>query len=307
MDVSPNQIAEVRAFNRFYTRQIGLLNEGLLKSEFALSEARVLYELGSRDSLTAADLCRDLGLDPGYLSRMLKKFETRKLVSRRASDTDGRQSILTLTNQGRTAFERLNRASEAEIGVLLGRLPPPDRERLVKCMADVHRTLGADRRTGEPYILRPPEPGDYGWIVHRQTVLYHLEYGWDETYEALAAKIVGEFILNFDAAWERCWVAERDGAVVGSIFCVKASETMAKLRLLYVDPSARGLGIGSRLVDEVIRFTRARGYKTLTLWTNDVLVSARRIYEAAGFELEKEEHHHSFGKDLVGQYWNLTL
>lgn len=307
MDVSPDQIAEMRAFNRFYTRQIGLLNEGLLKSEFALSEARVLYELGSRDGLTAADLYRDLGLDPGYLSRMLKKFETRKLVSRRASDTDGRQSILTLTKQGRAAFERLNRASESEIGTLLGRLPAPDRERLVRCMADVQRVLGEDRRNGEPYILRPPEPGDYGWIVHRQTVLYCLEYGWDETYEALAAKIVGEFILNFDPAWERCWVAERDGEVVGSIFCVKASETVAKLRLLYVDPSARGLGVGRRLVDEVIRFARAKGYKTLTLWTNDVLVSARRIYQAAGFTLEKEERHHSFGKDLVGQHWNLTL
>lgn len=307
MDVSLDQVSQVRAFNRFYTRQLGLLNEGLLKSDFALSEARVLYELGTRDSLTAADLCRDLGLDPGYLSRMLKKFAAGKLISRQVSDSDGRQSIITLTKQGRLAFDRLNQSSEDEIRTLLGRLPAADRGRLVKCMGIVHQTLRADRETGEPYILRPPEAGDYGWILHRQTVLYNLEYGWDETYEALAAQIVGAFILNFDPARERCWVAERNGDVVGSIFCVKESDTVAKLRLLYVDPSARGLGIGRRLVDEVIKFARAKGYKTLTLWTNDVLVSARRIYEAAGFQLEKEERHHSFGKDLVGQYWNLKL
>jgi len=307
MDVTPDQIAHVRAFNRFYTKQLGLLNEGLLKSEFALSEARVLYELATRDGLTAADLCRELALDPGFLSRMLKKFEARKLISRQASETDGRQAILALTKPGRDAFARLNRSSEDEIGALLDRLPPADRERLVNCMQDVQRTLSDGDQSGEPYVLRPPEPGDYGWILHRQTVLYHLEYGWDETYEALAAEIIGAFILNFDPDRERCWVAERNGEIVGSIFCVKASDNVAKLRLLYVDPSARGQGIGRRLVDEVIRFARAKGYKTLTLWTNDVLVSARRIYEAAGFHLEKEERHHSFGKDLNGQYWSLAL
>lgn len=301
------RIDAVRAFNRFYTRQIGLLDEGLLKSAFSLTEARVLYELAHRDGLTATDLGRELGLDAGYLSRLLKKFEERGLVERAATEADARRSSIVLTLAGRQAFAPLNRDSHDQVAALLDRLPALEQDRLVKAMQTVQRLLGEGFEPKIPYILRPLQVGDIGWIVRRQGMLYAQDYGWDETYEALVAEILGAFIKSFDPKWERSWIAEREGEVVGSVFLVRKSDEVAKLRLLYVEPSARGLGIGKRLVDECIGFARARGYQTLTLWTNDILVSARRIYEAAGFKLVEEERHHSFGKDLVGQNWNLEL
>lgn len=301
------RIDAVRAFNRFYTRQIGLLDEGLLKSAFSLTEARVLYELAHRDGLTATDLARDLGLDPGYLSRLLKKFEERGLVERAATEADARRSSIALTPAGRAAFAPLNRDSHDQVAALLDGLAASDQDRLVKAMRTVRRLLGDGDEPKLPYLLRPLQVGDVGWIVRRQGLIYAQDYGWDETYEALVAEILGAFVKSFDAKWERSWIAEREGEVVGSVFIVRQSDQVAKLRLLYVEPSARGLGIGKRLVEECIGFARAKGYRTLTLWTNDILVSARRIYEAAGFRLAEEERHHSFGKDLVGQTWNLEL
>jgi len=305
--VRDTQVATVRGFNRFYTRQIGLLDEGLLESEFSLTELRVLYELAHNDGLTAADLRRDLGLDAGYVSRMLKTFTARGFVDRAPSDRDARQSILALTATGRAAFAPLEKASQDKIAALLGPLSADERAALVKAMSVIGRLWGGTPAPRVPYILRPPQPGDIGWIVHRQTVLYHREYGWDEGFEALVAEILAAFVKTFDPKRERCWIAEREGEIVGSVFVVHDSDEIARLRLLYVEPAARGLGIGRRLVDECIRFARAQGYRTLTLWTNDVLDAARRIYEAAGFELVAEEPHHSFGHDLVGQHWNLEL
>ncbi|AZO15257.1 GNAT family N-acetyltransferase [Mesorhizobium sp. M2A.F.Ca.ET.043.05.1.1] len=301
------RIDTVRAFNRFYTRQIGLLDEGLLKSPFSLTEARVLYELAHRDGLVASNLVRDLGLDPGYVSRLLKKFEERGLVEREASEADARRSSIALTPAGRQAFAPLNRDSHDQVRALLDRLPPAHQERLVNAMRTVQYLLGDRPEPKVPYILRPLQVGDIGWVTRRQGMLYTEEYGWDGTYEALVAEILAEFVKKFDAQWERAWIAEREGEVVGSVFVVRKSSEVAKLRLLYVEPSARGLGIGRRLVDECIAFARAKGYKTLTLWTNDILGSARRIYQAAGFQLVDEERHHSFGKDLVGQTWDLEL
>ncbi|MER9631694.1 MULTISPECIES: helix-turn-helix domain-containing GNAT family N-acetyltransferase [unclassified Mesorhizobium] len=302
-----DRIDAVRAFNRFYTRQIGLLDEGLLKSTFSLTEARVLYELAHRDGLTATDLARDLGLDAGYLSRLLKKFEERDLVERATIEADARRSSIALTKAGRQAFAPLNQGSHDQVAALLERLSVAEQDRLVKAMQTVQRLLGGSAEPKIPYMLRPLQVGDIGWIIHRQGLLYAQEYSWDETYEALVAEILGAFVKSFDPKWERSWIAEREGEVVGSVFVVRQSDAVAKLRLLYVEPSARGLGIGKRLVEECVGFCRARGYRTLTLWTNDVLAAARHIYEAAGFKLSNEERHHSFGKDLVGQNWNLEL
>ena len=306
---APNKalIDAVRAFNRFYTRQIGLLDEGLLKSAFSLTEARVLYELANRDGLVASDLVRDLGLDPGYVSRLLKKFEERGLVEREATEADARRASIALTSAGRDAFAPLNRDSHDQVAALLDRLPASEQDRLVKSMRTVQALLGESAEPKIPYLLRPLQVGDIGWITRRQGMLYAQDYGWDETYEALVAEILAAFVKSFDPKWERGWIAERDGEVVGSVFVVRKSPEVAKLRLLYVEPSARGLGIGKRLVEECIGFARAKGYKTLTLWTNDILAAARHIYQVAGFKLIEEEPHHSFGKDLVGQNWDLDL
>jgi len=304
---SEKQISAVREFNRFYTRQLGLLEEGLLKSEFSLTEARVLFELAHRESLTATSLGNELALDAGYLSRILRRFEERGLLTRQPSPTDGRQALLVLTEAGHQAFKPLNEASRDQVAGLLAALPLGERQKLVNAMKTIKRLMGTTPEPKLPYLLRPLRVGDLGWISHRQGVLYHEEYGWDETYEALVAQILSEFVRNFDPRREASWVAERDGEVVGSVFLVRQSDEIAKLRLLYVEPATRGLGIGRRLVDECIAFARSKGYRTLTLWTNDVLVSARRIYQAAGFRLVKEEPHHSFGKDLVGQTWDLDL
>ncbi|RUX82602.1 GNAT family N-acetyltransferase, partial [Mesorhizobium sp. M2A.F.Ca.ET.040.01.1.1] len=241
------RIDTVRAFNRFYTRQIGLLDEGLLKSPFSLTEARVLYELAHRDGLVASDLVRDLGLDPGYVSRLLKKFEERGLVEREASEADARRSSIALTPAGRQAFAPLNQDSHDQVRALLDRLPPVDQERLVNAMRTVQDLLGERPEPKVPYILRPLQVGDIGWITRRQGMLYTEEYGWDGTYEALVAEILAEFVKKFDPKWERAWIAEREGEVVGSVFVVRKSSEVAKLRLLYVEPSARGLGIGRRL------------------------------------------------------------
>jgi len=306
---APNKqlIDAVRAFNRFYTRQIGLLDEGLLKSAFSLTEARVLYELAHRDGLTASDLGRDLGLDAGYVSRLLKKFERLQLISRSTLVSDARQSSIALTPAGRNAFAPLNKDSHDQVAALLDRLPASEQDRLVKSMRTVQALLGESAEPKIPYLLRPLQVGDIGWITRRQGMLYAQDYGWDETYEALVAEILAAFVKSFDPKWERGWIAERDGEVVGSVFVVRKSPELAKLRLLYVEPSARGLGIGKRLVEECIGFARAKGYKTLTLWTNDILTAARHIYQVAGFKLIEEEPHHSFGKDLVGQTWDLDL
>ena len=300
------QVEKVRSFNRFYTRHIGLLNEGLLDSAFSLTEARVLYELAHRDSVTATDLGRDLGLDAGYLSRLLKRFGAQGVVQRSPSKDDKRQFLLSLTDKGREAFEGLNRASATQVAAMLSNLAAGDRERLVRAMTVVENLVGGTK-SDPPYTLRPHRTGDIGWIAHRQGLLYAQEYGWDQTFEALVAEIAAAFVKNFDPQWERCWIAERGGEIIGSVFLVRHSDEVAKLRLLYVEPSARGLGLGRRLVDECIGFARTKGYRTLTLWTNDILVAACKIYQAAGFRLVKEEAHHSFGKDLVGQTWDLDL
>lgn len=302
------RVASVRRFSRFYTRQIGLLEEGLLRSDFPLTEARVLYELAYHPGRSASELGRDLGLDPGYLSRILRSFEDRSLLRREASPRDGRQNHLYLTRAGEQAFAPLDQGSRKEVTAMLSRLSDAEQLRLLEAMQTVEALLGSGAPAPVPYVLRPPQPGDLGWIVHRQAVLYAEEYGWDASFEALVAQIVADFQQNFEPRQERCWIAERGGRVVGSVFLVRGTAPEeAKLRLLYVEGSARGLGIGSRLVAECVAFARRCGYERVMLWTNDVLVSARRIYEAAGFRLVAEEPHHSFGKDLVGQTWRLDL
>ncbi len=306
MDPAADAIAAVRRFNRFYTRRIGVLDEHLLKSPFSLAEARILYELAHRDGLSAAALARDLGLDPGYLSRTLQTLEKAGLIARAADARDGRRSRIGLTGAGRAAQEPLERQSDAAVGAMLAPLGPHDRKRLTTALAAVERLLSDAPRGRPALVLRRHQPGDIGWIVHRQGRLYAEEYGWDETYEGLVAEILAAFVKNFDARRERAWIAEIDGEIVGSVFLVRQDDAVAKLRLLYVEPAARGLGIGKRLVDEVVAFARLKGYRTLTLWTNDILASARRIYQAAGFRLVSQGRHRSFGKDLVGQTWELN-
>jgi DNA-binding MarR family transcriptional regulator/N-acetylglutamate synthase-like GNAT family acetyltransferase len=301
------RVGEVRRFNRFWTRQIGVLREGYLESPFSLTEVRVLYELAHREENTAGELGEELGLDAGYLSRILSGFQKHGLIRKRPSEADGRRRLLRLTERGREAFAPLEARSRSEIGAMLGGMSIAGQERLVEAMRAIERLLSFRPDPAVPYLLRPPQPGDMGWVVHRHGVLYAREYGWDERFEALVAGIVAKFIQQYDPRVERCWIAERDGEVVGCVFLVRESEEVAKLRLLLVEPEARGLGIGSRLVEECIRFARQAGYLKITLWTNDVLNSARRIYEAMGFQLVHEKPHRSFGHDLVGQTWELML
>jgi DNA-binding MarR family transcriptional regulator/N-acetylglutamate synthase-like GNAT family acetyltransferase len=303
-----DDVAAVRRFNRFYTRQLGLLAESMLASPYSLSEARVLYELASRPEATASDLIRELGLDAGYLSRMLKKFEDQGLIRRAPAEDDARRAVIALTNAGRAAFAPLDRGSHDAVVAMLEKVAGPDRPRIVAAAKTIARLLGEPAATPEPYILRGLETGDAGWITHRHALIYAQEYGWTSPkFEALVADILSKFITNFDPKHERAWIAERDGEVVGSVFISRASPEVAQLRLLYVDPSARGLGLGRRLVDECIRFSRAKGYKTLMLWTHDNLVPAVRIYQAAGFELIREERHNEFGHDVNGQIWEMGL
>lgn len=290
----------VRRFNRFYTRQIGVLHEHLLGSEFSLTEVRILYELANRPSLTATDLCRELGLDAGYLSRVIAGFVRKGLIAKTRSAADARVAELRLTEQGRDTFAPLNDTSRREVQAMLARLSAPEQHQLIDAMGQIQSLLN---ESAPSYLLRDPQPGDMGWIVHRHGALYAQEYGWTSEFEALVAEIVAKYLREYDPKSEHCWIAEKDGKIAGSIFVVRHDEHTAKLRLLYVEPSARGLGIGHRLVEECLRFARQAGYQKMILWTNSVLTDARRIYEKAGFELIEEEAHHSFGKDLIGQTW----
>lgn len=306
---SRTTIRSVRQFNRFYTRQIGLLEERLLRTPFSLAEARILYELGTGKRVIAVELGRKLDMDFGYLSRSLRSLERRHLIRRSRSSSDGRQQILTLSPSGRAAFRSLDSRSSIQIGKMLGALSPTAQQQLASAMGGIEGLLspGVEAPVAGRINLRSHRPGDMGWVVERHGSLYSSEYGWDERFEGIVAGIVSDFIRNFDPGSDRCWIAELNGRRVGSVFIVRKTRTTAKLRLLLVEPEARGLGLGSRLVDEVIAFARKAGYRTLMLWTNDVLDSARRIYESRGFKLAKAEPHTLFGSGLVGQTWKLEL
>jgi DNA-binding MarR family transcriptional regulator/GNAT superfamily N-acetyltransferase len=301
------RIEAVRAFNRFYTRKIGVLREGLLGSPFSLPEARVLYEIARSEAPVAADLAQELELDAGYLSRLLAGLARRGLITRARASDDRRRHVLSLTEDGNAAFSALDAGSRAEIGNLLGRLGAGDQARLVAAMGVIRALLEeAPHRQGS-CLLRPHRAGDMGWVVCRHGEIYAEEYGWDERFEALVARIVADFVDGFDPKRERCWIAERDGERMGSVFLVRESDEIAKLRLLLVEPRARGEGLGGRLVEACLRFARRAGYREVTLWTNDVLHAARRVYERAGFRLTGAQPHRSFGHDLIGQTWSLRL
>lgn len=301
------QVDAVRRFNRFYTARIGALQQGLLRSPFTLAEARVLFEIARREAPTASDIAGDLDLDPGYLSRLLRELRRRGLVDRVASAADRRIGLLRLTGEGTTAFARLEEASRTEIEVMLRGLGGGGPSRLVDAMDRIGRLLGEPRER-EIAVLRPHRPGDLGWIVHRHGALYAEEYGWDDRFEGLVAGVVGDFVRDLQPAHERCFMAELDGAVVGSAMLVAARERdLAKLRLLLVEPEARGRGLGRRLTDECIRFARSAGYRRVTLWTQSILTAARAIYERAGFRLVAQESHRRFGPDLLGETWELDL
>jgi DNA-binding MarR family transcriptional regulator/GNAT superfamily N-acetyltransferase len=301
------RIAALRRFNRFYTRLIGLLREGINASSHTLSEARLIYELATGGPAPASSLCRDLGLDPGFVSRVMKRLEAQGIVQRSPSPADGRRSVISLTAKGQEVFARLDAVSSADAARLLAPLGDRAQAEVVEAMRRIERLLGEPAAVAPAIVLRPHRTGDLGWIAHRQGLLYAQEYGWDATYEALAAEILAGFVRSFDPAGEASWIAEVDGRTVGSIFLVKKSDRVAQLRLLYVEPSARGLGVGRLLVAECVKAARARGYGELVLWTQDNLHAARRIYEAAGFRLASQAPHHAFGKDLVGQMWSLDL
>ena len=300
------RVAAARAFNRFYTNLIGVLREGLLRSPYSLTEARVIFELAHGEATAVADLRRRLDIDAGYLSRILARFESDGLVTKERSSFDARRHVIRLTEQGRNAFHTLDERSAQEVRGLLSGLSDEEQRRLIGAMGVIQEILQQPaRRTS--FVLRPPGAGDFGWVVHRHGVVYADEYGWDETFEALVARIVADYVNDRDPQREAAWIAEVDGERAGSVFCTKKSDDVAQLRLLLVEPSARGMGIGTRLVEECIRFARRAGYERMMLWTNDVLKDARRIYERAGFELLQEEAHDSFGHHLVGQNWWLAL
>lgn len=297
----------MRRFSRFYTRRIGVLQDGYNGSEFSLTEARIIYELAQRDGATASDLVKALDLNPGYVSRMLKGFEGRRLISRKAAPDDARQQIVRLTDKGARAFAALNARSRGDMLRLLENLTISQQKRLIGAMSEIETLLSAEPEQRVPYILRPHQPGDLGWAIQQHGLLYAEQYGWDESFEGMAAEVAAKFLRDFDPKWERGWIAEKDGENVGCVFLVKQSDDIAKLRMLLVHPKARGLGIGKRLVEECIRFARAKGYKKITLWTNDILTTARRIYQRAGFQLIASEPHFSFGHHMVGETWELDL
>jgi DNA-binding MarR family transcriptional regulator/predicted GNAT family acetyltransferase len=301
------QIQAVRRFNRFYTKQIGVLQQGLLDSPYSLTEARIIYELAQHESSTATELGNELGIDPGYLSRILGNFQKNGLIHKETSREDGRQSILRLSQSGQQAFALLNARSQQEIQSMLEQLTREEQSRLVQAMYRIEELLGAPPEDKVPYILRPPQPGDLGWVVARHGALYAQEYQWDETFEGFVAEIIAAYVKNFDPKKERCWIAEVAGENAGSVFIVKKTDETAKLRMLLVDPRARGLGIGKRLVQECIRFARQSGYRKITLWTNSILLAARAIYRQTGFQLVESEAYHGFGQDLVGETWELEL
>ena len=303
---SGERVAAVRAFNRFYTNRIGVLRDRLLRTPHSLTEARVLYELGQRDVTEVADLRRELDIDAGFLSRLLARLQRDGLVARERSEADARRQRIRLTDDGLAAFAELDRRSATEIGELLDALGDEDQRRLVAAM-DVVRGVLEDVPRADGFVLRPAHVGDFGWIVHRHGVLYAQEYTWDETFEALVARIVADYVERRDPRREAAWIAEVDGAPVGCVLCVRREDDVAQLRLLLVEPSARGRGIGARLIEECLRFAKRAGYRRITLWTNDVLHDARRLYERAGFELVESAPHHSFGHDLVEQTWARDL
>ena len=306
MGATAGRVEAVRSFNRDYTNVIGVLRSGLLETPFSLAEARVIFELAQQDITEVSELRRTLDIDPGYLSRILSRLEGQGLVRRERSGADARRQVVGLTPRGRRAFQTLDRRSVRQIRDLLAEIRDEDQGRLVSAMRTIRRVLLEPSRSGG-VALREPSPGDYGWVVHRHGVLYAEEYGWDETFESLVARIVAEHVAERDPRRERAWIAEVDGEPAGCVFCVRKDDRTAQLRLLLVEPWARGMGVGTRLVDECLRFARDASYASITLWTNDVLEGARRIYERAGFELMEEERHHSFGHELVGQNWSRKL
>jgi DNA-binding MarR family transcriptional regulator/GNAT superfamily N-acetyltransferase len=304
------RIAAVRRFNRFYTRQIGVLRKNYLDSPYSLGEMRVLYELAHHGTQTASDIARNLDLDAGYLSRLLRHFQKRGLISRKRAREDARRSHLALTTRGAKMFAPFEQRQQAETGDMLQRLPAADQQRLVAAMGTIETLLGEAKGNAEDkrsYVLRQPRYGDFGWIVSRHGQLYAQEYGWTEKFEGLCAQIVADFDNNFDSAWERCWIAEMNSENVGCVMLVKDEPGTARLRLLLVDPKARGLGVGRALVDECIKFARRVGYKRMTLWTHQNLTAARHVYKNAGFTLTSSEPKHSFGKDVVAEYWDRDL
>ncbi|AWL97820.1 DNA-binding MarR family transcriptional regulator/GNAT superfamily N-acetyltransferase [Bradyrhizobium ottawaense] len=305
--VADDRIAAVRAFNRFYTRKLGVLDQHLGKSPFSLSEARVLYELAHRDELAAKEIGIELGLDPGYLSRIVQSFDEKGLITRRPLPADRRQYQLSLTAKGRQTYAKLNLSSQNEVAAMLAQLSASDATRLTQAMATIEALLEQRRTQPAAFMLRSHRVGDMGWVISRQAAAYAADYNWDISYEALVAEICAQFIKNYDAAREHCWIAEVGGEPVGSIFLVKATDEIAKLRLLQVEKKARGLGVGRALVEQCLQGARERGYGKMTLWTQSILVAARGIYQSAGFKLVKQEKHHSFGADLVGETWERDL
>lgn len=300
----PDPVAAIRRFSRFYTRRIGLLHERYLGTALTLPEGRLVWELADRGTAAPGRLAAELGLDAGYLSRLVKGLEERGLLARRPDPDDARSSLLSLTAAGQAAFATIDGQSRAEVAGLVAGLPAAEQDRLVAALGTAEQLLGG----GAPaFVLRPPRPGDIGHVVSRHGALYAAEYGWDGSFEGLVAEIAAGFIRDFDPAREACWIAERGGAIVGSAFLVKHAADTAKIRLVYVEPSARGLGIGAAMVAECIAFARARGYRRVTLWTHSILVAARRIYERAGFRLVASEPHRSFGHDLVAETWDLVI
>jgi DNA-binding MarR family transcriptional regulator/ribosomal protein S18 acetylase RimI-like enzyme len=301
------RVADVRAFNRLYTLRIGLLGDGLHDSPFSLTEVRVLYEIAERTGLTAATLARELRIDPAYLSRMIKKFKAAGLIDRRPAESDRREWVLTLTKAGRDVIDPLIAASNGQVAEMLSAFDAPCQETLIAAMRSIREILEPENAAAEPWMIRPHRPGDIGWIVHRHGVLYSRDYGWNANFEGFVAEIAGKFAQSHDASREHCWIAERHGDIIGSVFLMRQDDQVAKLRLLYVEPAARGLGVGRRLVEQCLHFARSTGYRRVVLWTNDGLTSARRIYEAAGFQLVAEEPHSMFGPPMVGQDWELGL
>ncbi|MEN3348272.1 MAG: hypothetical protein V7632_1907 [Bradyrhizobium sp.] len=302
-----DQVTAVRRFNRFYTRKLGMLDQHLAQSPFSLSEARVLYELAHREDAAARDIGIELGLDAGYLSRILQKFDDDGLIARKPLPTDRRQIRLNLTAKGRQAFARVSRSSHDEVAAMLAALSPDDRTRVTSAMATIERLLEPAAAKPASFLLRSHRVGDIGWVVSRQGRAYAEEYGWDISYEALVAEICAQFLRNYDPAREHCWIAEVKGEPVGSVFLVNGGDGIAKLRLLMVEEKARGLGVGRALVEQCIRTARDNGYKKMTLWTQSILLAARGIYARAGFQHVNDEKHHSFGVDLVGETWELEL
>ena len=309
MTAIQQRTAAVRRFNRFYTRQIGVLRKTYLDSPYSLGEMRVLYEIAHGDGVTASDIARALDLDAGYLSRVLHNFEKRGLITRNASAKDARQSHLALTARGRKTFAPAERRSQRDVAAMLGKLGGDEQAKLIAAMQTIENLLvGNPGAAPKPeYILREPRPGDFGWIVSRHAELYAQEYGWGTPFEGLCAQIVADFVNNYDPKLERCWIAELNGENVGCVMLVKDAPGVARLRLLLVDPQARGLGLGQRLTDECVRFARQAGYKKITLWTHSNLTAARHVYENAGFTLTSSEKKHSWGQDVVAEYWDLTL